>query len=234
MKVRMLPILVAAVLFAACGGGGSGGSGGTTTIDPPIAKEVVSRSFPVTEFTGVAINGSFAATVRHGSDFTVELTVEADVVNLLDVYLDGTVLQIGFVPGSDIRADTLEAVVTMPSLQSIELDGSNKVELRDFSGATIDIDLDGSNFLSAHNSAYDFMNARVNGNVLFEFVEVAALPVAHIDISGSSTATLNLMDFATLTGSVMGTSMLSYYGNGVNLDLNTTSSATVVHLGPSL
>ena len=148
--------------------------------------------------------------------------------------VDGTILRIGFVPGSDIRAATLEAEVTMPALELIELDGSNQVELRDFSGSTIDVDLDGSNFLSAHNAAYDFMTARVNGDVLFEFINVAALPAGHIDIFGSSTATLNLMDFATLTGSVMGTSTLEYYGSNVILDLNTASTATVVHLGASL
>ena len=41
------------------------------------------------------------------------------------------------------------------------------------------------------------------------------------------------MDFGTLTGTVMGTSMLSYYGSGVSLDLNTANTATVVNLGPS-
>ncbi len=228
MNVRILPIIVAGLMFAACGGGGS--DDGTIIID----KEPVTRSFPVTDFTGVAINGSFASTVRQGSDFIVELTVDADVVDLLDVFVDGTILRIGFVPGSDIRATTLEAEATMPALERIELDGSNQVELRDFSGSTIDVDLDGSNFLSAHNAAYDFMTARVNGDVLFEFINVAALPAGHIDIFGSSTATLNLMDFATLTGSVMGTSTLEYYGNNVNLDLNTASTATVVHLGASL
>ena len=232
MNVRILPIVIAVLLFAACGGGG--GDDGTIIIDPRFDKEPVTRSFAVTDFTGVSINGSFETTVRKGSDFTVELTVNADVVDLLDVYVDGTILRIGFVPNSDIRATTLEALVTMPSLERIELNGSNQVELRDFSGSTIDVDLEGSNYLSAHNAAYDYMTATVNGKVLFEFINVAALPAGHIDIVGSSNATLNLMDFATLTGSVMGTSTLSYYGNNVNLQLNTASTATVVHLGASL
>ena len=77
------------------------------------------------------------------------------------------------------------------------------------------------------------MTARVNGNVLFEFVDVVALPAGHIDISGSSNASLNLMDFASLTGSIMGTSTLGYYGSNINLDLNTAPTATVVRLGAS-
>lgn len=231
MNLRILPIVAASVVLAACNSGSD--SGGTSTIDPPIAMEPVTRSFAATDFTGVAINGSFASTIRQGDDFIVELNVDADVVNLLDVFVDGSILRIGFIPNSDIRATTLEASVTMPALERIELNGSNHVELRDFSGSTINVDLEGSNFLSTRNAAYDFMTARVNGMVLFEFIDVAALPAAHIDISGSSTATLNLMDFATLTGSVMGTSTLGYYGSNINIDLNTAPTATVVRLGAS-
>ncbi len=228
MNLRILPIVAASIVIAACNSDSSG-----SNVDKRKDEEPVTRSFAVTDFTGVAINGSFASTIRQGSDFTVELTVDADVVGLLDVYVDGTILRIGFVPNSDIRASTLEAVVTMPTLETIALNGSNQVELWDFSGSTIDADLQGNNFLNVQNVAYDFMTARVNGSVLFEFINVAALPAGHIDISGSSTATLNLMDFATLTGSVSGTSTLNYYGSHINLDLDTAPTATVVRLGAS-
>ena len=97
MNLRILPIVIAGIAVAAC----NSDSGGTN-IDKRKDKEPVTRSFAVTDFTGVAINGSFASTIEQGSDFTVELTVDADVVDLLDVYVDGTILRIGFVPNSDI------------------------------------------------------------------------------------------------------------------------------------
>lgn len=227
MNLRILPIVIAGIILAACN------SGSSNNVDRRKDEEPVTRSFAVTDFTGIAINGSFASTVRQGNDFTVELTVDADVVNLLDVFVDGTMLRIGFVPNSDIRAKTLEAVVTMPKLEVIQLNGSNRVDVVNFSGSTLDVDLQGSNFLRARQAAYDFMTARVNGNVLFEFVDVVALPAGHIDISGSSNASLNLMDFASLTGSIMGTSTLGYYGSNINLDLDTAPTATVVRLGVS-
>ena len=232
MNMRILTFIATGILVAACGGGGGGGDG-TVIVDPPITNEVVTRSFPATGFTGVAINGSFVSTVRQGGDFTVVLTVDADIADQLDVFVDGTILRVGFVPGSDIRATTLEAVVTMPALERVELDGSNHVDVVGFDGSTLDVDLLGSNLLRARDSAYDFLTAHVNGSVLFEFVEVVALPAGHIEVSGNSNVSLNMMDFATLTGSVMGTSTLGYYGDNLNLSLAMGNSATVVRLGAS-
>ena len=59
-------------------------------------------------------------------------------------------------------------------------------------------------------------------------------PVANIELSGDSTATLNLMDFATVTGSLTGTSTFSYYGSNIVLQLNVAPTSSVRRLGGTL
>ncbi len=62
-------------------------------------------------------------------------------------------------------------------------------------------------------------------------VNVTPLPAAHVDLSGSSSTTLNLMDFATVTGSLSGTSALFYYGTNINLQLTVANSSSITRLG---
>ena len=102
-----------------------------------------------------------------------------------------------------------------------------------FGGSTLSVDLIGSSYLRFADAAFDFVDARIDGSALFEYVEVRALPAGHIEVSGSSNVSVNMMDFATLTGSVMGSSTLGYYGNGVNLNMLTSPTSTVIRLGAS-
>lgn len=51
------------------------------------------------------------------------------------------------------------------------------------------------------------------------------------DLSGPSSTTLNLMDNATVTGSVRNTSALFYYGTDINLMVSTDPTSSITRLG---
>ena len=63
---------------------------------------------------------------------------------------------------------------------------------------------------------------------------VTAIPAAHAELTGASTATFNMTDSATLTGPLSAASTLFYYGSDVLLDLDTDFTAAVERLGGTL
>ena len=59
------------------------------------------------------------------------------------------------------------------------------------------------------------------------------LPAADVNLSDLSSATLNLMDDAVLTGTAIAVSSMGYYGSDVTVSVITDFSSIVNRLGPS-
>ena len=70
-------------------------------------------TFGLSDFTVVSVSTVFNVAVIQGTDFSVTVTVDADVANRVAVGQTGNTLNISLRPGDD-DIDTLEAVVTMP------------------------------------------------------------------------------------------------------------------------
>ena len=73
--------------------------------------------------------------------------------------------------------------------------------------------------LEAQNLGYDFLMADVAGVSHLLMEDVRLLPAANLNVAGVSSATVNMMDNAVLTGRVEGISTLSYYGSNVIIDV---------------
>lgn len=233
MKIRIHHQISALIVFAAFGAGcSSSGSGGSPPPPPPPpATETVSYSFA--DFDRIEVDGSFVATVSQSNDFLIEVTIDSSEVSKLDVSSDGSGLHIGFLPGSDVRADIQRATVRMPELTGVKLRGSNDVDVSGFDAGNLAIEIDGNNAATFRDGALDYVTATVSGSSLLDLVNVAAVPGAHFDVSGSSTTMVNLADFANVTGSLSGTASLHYYGSSINFDMNIASTADLTRLGSS-
>lgn len=217
-----------AVVLIGCGGGG--GEGPIPQPPPPTDNAVI-VDFALANFTGVKIDASFDYSIQQGNDFNVEITIDESFSDDLDVTVVGDMLLIGFKPNTDIRARTLEAVIMMPDIQRIELTGSVHGTLAGFSGNTLDVLLSGSALLEGVNLSYDYLTVDGNGSAEFDMSDVAALPGGDIRLIGSGSVTLNLMDFATVTGALSGNASLFYYGSNINLQVTTSNDATITRLG---
>ncbi len=227
MNQRAYLALATASVLAACGGCNSNS---TKKIEPPVKKVEVVR-FTLSDFAAVAIAGSFEFEIRQGTTYTVELTVDEDVVDALDVDVDGNELQIGFVEGVDVRANTLEATVVMPAMERFVSAGSNSGTVSGFTGTNLQVDLVGNSFLEIQDVTYDYLTLHALGSTQLEFENATALPAAHVELTGSSSATVNLMDNATVTGSLFGTTALFYYGSDINMLVTKDSTSSVTRLG---
>lgn len=231
-RLELLMVCVAAGLLSACGGGGSSTGITVTAADDPLnITETV--TFELSDFSEVAVSGPFNVSLLQGSEFSVELTVDSDVVDSLNVEQIGQTLHIGFQSGSNVQVTTLEAVVAMPSLTRITLAGATNTMFSGFTGSALDIELAGAVALEGLNVAYDFVMVRAVGASQLMMEEVRAIAAAHAELAAASAATFNLTDSAILTGSLTTASALFYYGSNVAVEVNTDLTSVVERLGDS-
>lgn len=195
----------------------------------------VTVTFDLRDFTEISVPTPFNVTVTQGPDFSVEVTVDADVVQRVDVTQTGSRLNIALLPG-DSNIETLDAFVTMPVLNRIDLTGVVNATLNDFNQSQMTVNVGGVSRLRGNALMIGDLSASVSGVSLLDFGDIRPLGNANIDVSGVSQATLNMDVGRTLTGSVTtgqgtGASILFYYGTNVTVNVTTDFLSRVVKLG---
>ena len=209
-------------------------SGTSPPPPPPPPERTVMVEFDVSDFNAISMDASFVYSIQQGNDYFVEITIDESYANVLDVNVQGETLNVGFMPGNDVRADTLEAIIVLPELFQIDLSGSVQGTVAGFTGNTLDITAFGSPELEGVNLSYNFVTVNSNGSGDVDLSGVAAIPTADVQLNGNGSATLNLMDFATVTGTLSGSTSLFYYGSNVNLQVGTNNSSSITRLGGTL
>ena len=132
-------------LLAACGGGG-GGTGIRVSTPGGTDRPAETVAFDFAGFSEVAVGGPFTVSLLQGSEFSVEVTVDEHVVDLLQIEQNGPELSIGFRPNVNVDATTLEAVVALPSLTRITLAGATNAMFSGFDDSFLEVELVGAAF----------------------------------------------------------------------------------------
>ncbi len=234
MKRYALCVMVlSAALIAGCGSGGSettstggvSGDGGGTNLTTTV-------TFEFNDFTGVSVVGPFLVSIVPGP-YSIRVTVDSGLHRRLDVREEGQLLIVGFEPGAEIESQTMIVEIAMPSLASISLAGATVGMISDFSGSVLEIQLTGVATLDGLNVIYDLLMANVAATSSLLMEDVSPLPAADVNVSGVSSATVNLMDNGVLTGTATAVSTLGYYGSNVAVSVTTDLTSSVTRLGDS-
>ena len=220
-------IFLSFALVAGCNDEGSetGDDGDGTNLTTTV-------TFAFNDFTGVSVVGPFSVSIVPGP-YSIQITVDSGLHRQLDVREEGQLLIIGFEPGSEIDSQTMDVEIVMPTLESISLAGVTVATISDFSGSFLDVQLAGVATLEGQNVSYDLLTANVDAVSVLLMEDVSPLPAADVNVSAVSSATVNMMDSAVLTGSAIATSSLSYYGSDVSIAVATDLTSSVTRLGPS-
>jgi hypothetical protein len=200
------------------------------TVDP-----TVTLTFDVRDFTAIAVPTVFNVTVTQGTDYSVEVIVDAEAAHRIEVTRSGAELSMALA-ADDGNIHTLEAYVTMPVLERMDLTGVVYATLNDFDQAQMQLRVAGVSRLVGNGLSLENLTAEVAGVSRLDLGDIRPLDNASIDVSGVSQATLNMDVGATLTGSVntgegTGVSTLYYYGTDVAVNVATDGLSSVVHLG---
>ncbi len=226
MKSHVLSVIfLSFALIAGCNDGGSEPGGGGDNLTTTV-------TFEFDNFTGVSVVGPFSVSIVPGP-YSIQVTVDSGLHRQLDVREEGQLLIVGFEPGSNIQSETMTVEIVMPTLESISLDDGTVATISGFSGSFLEVQLAGVATLEGQNVSYDLLMANVDAVSVLLMEDVSPLPAADVNVSGVSSATVNMMDSAVLTGSAIATSSISYYGSDVSITVATDQTSSVTRLGPS-
>jgi hypothetical protein len=234
---RILLLLAAAALLSSCvvvervvGVRGSG--------------DLVTQDVEVQEFTGIEASNAFEVDVVVGERERVQITVDDNIVPLLDVTVEGDTLTIGLKDSSRVQAATLRAAVTAPAdLASVAASGAAKVDVTGtLEGDALALQSSGAGRLSA---GVETRGVQVNASGASRVVLSGNAETVQMDISGASTlsafdltagavsaqvsgaSTAEVTATETISGEVSGASTLRYRGEPGSADVESSGASTV-------
>jgi hypothetical protein len=194
------------------------------------------------DFTVVKVGWAFDVEITPSSTYSVVITADERIWNLIQVTQTGDTLNIGFEPGVIPGNLERKAKITMPELYVLELSGATHGIIEGFT-ATNELVLSGASHLNMANmlvgdleiqlSGASHMGGQGSGDDLegeidgASHVDLSNFPVhnANVSLSGASHATINLD--GRLDANVSGASHLHYMGDPILGDTQTSDGSTV-------
>lgn len=206
--------------------------------------DIVTETYDFGDFIGVRLSHSFQAEITFAQEFSVSLDVDDNVLEYVDVDIVGDSLRFRL-DGVDSTDDvTLDATITMPDLESLDLSGATRVTVSGFenmddleaelSGAStlegvldvthLDLRLSGASTASLEGGGIE-ADLDASGASTLD-LEDFPLEIAHVEMSGASTGTVNVRDEL---GPVIlsGASHLTYVGTPTLSGVDTSGASSV-------
>ncbi|MES9971981.1 MAG: DUF5666 domain-containing protein [Candidatus Thiodiazotropha sp.] len=191
------------------------------------------QMFDFVSFNKIEVNGFADVTVNQGTDYSIAVTADEDLVSDVDVTQNGDTVSF------DLTSSQLySVVVTLPILTRIDI-GDNalaNVMLKDFDQSQMTVNVGGVSVVRSEGVSIDELTATLSGVSVLDFGDTQPIASAQIDINGVSQATLNMTVGSALAGSVRtgegtGVSRLYYYGTDVMENVTTDALSMVTWLG---
>jgi hypothetical protein len=200
-----------------------------------VTSQPVTLAYDFDGFTSISVPTVFGISVRQGAEHSIEVTIDEEAANRVEVTKEGSTLTIALLPG-DAVIETLDARITMPVLDRIDLTGVVNAALYDFEQAAMTINVGNVSNLRGDALRIGQLQATVSGVSRMDLGDIRPIGQADITVSGVSQTTLNMDVGSRLSGSVStgqgtGVSALFYYGSNVVLDVATGDNASVTWLG---
>lgn len=185
------------------------------------------KSYDLKDFAGISASGAWDIRVNEAADYTVRVSVPEDMLPRLDVYTSGGVLHVGLKPGTAMTDRRLTAVVTMPSLDQVQLSGANRASLSGFKGDQLTVECSGAAAVTGSGEGYRQVRIDASGASSVRFRD---LPTRNADVrlSGAGQAELYMMG-GQLTGQLSGAGKINYWGTVTRQTIETSGIASVSH-----
>lgn len=236
--LRVLGLLLAVAMLAGCipsiGGTVITGSGRAST-----------QEYDLSGFSRVNVSSAFRVSIDQGEGYGVSVTIDDNLVDYLDVRVEGDTLHIGMKPRLSIGFGnfTQEANVTMPRIEGIELSGATQGDLSGFeSDRPLEIEVSGASRLRGDITAGE-TRMQVSGASTVEIDGGAS----DIDVEASGASSVRLDDFATgdarvnisgasnvtvnatgrVTGTASGASTVNYVGEPASVRVDSSGASNV-------
>lgn len=168
--------------------------------------ELVTETYDFADFTKVDVGHAFDAEIARADEFSIAVTVDDNILENVDVRLDGDALRIAMTGNDSYRNVTMDAAVTMPALEHLKLSGASNATLGSFSSdEQLKLELEGA----SHADCSDMTSA----SVVF-------------DLEGASSADCRDVETGETEVALQGASSLSLTGTGGDVDISGKGAST--------
>jgi hypothetical protein len=192
---------------------------GTTT----GSGDIVTQTFNYQDFTAIDAGYGFDLKITQGTQYSISISVDDNVEDKLRVRKDGGILKIDLEQGSYSNVN-LDAKITMPSLESLELSGGARGTVSGFrSTQNFDLDLSGGSYANIMGLAGD-LRLDASGGSHFDLSKFTVDDV-DADLSGGSNGSVYVG--GRLDAEASGGSHLTYYGNPDLGKIDESSGSTI-------
>ena len=204
---------------------------GATAPEPPeLSGQRTTRTYDLADFQGVEVSGpQWQVTIERGDDWRVAVEAPVEVIEDVQVRLSGdgrdVDLEAAWWFGDADGENMLEATITMPALESLDMSGTSRVRFSGFEGDTLSLNVSGAGDIRGSASRFDELTLDASGAVSIDFGDVSVTD-ADGDISGAGNVTLRMAG-GRLTGDLSGAANLSYYGTVSEESVDTSGFVTV-------
>lgn len=220
------PGVVALVLGLVCVLGGGGWLGWGATVKG--SGHPVTREFDLTDFSSVAVGNAFRVTITKAEKTRVSVTVDDNLVDLLDVTRSGAELHIGLKPRVNVRNATLKAEVSLPELSRLDLSGATDGRVTGFrSSQRLEVEVSGASHLKGDVECGD-ARIDVSGASKVEFEGKAGS--LNVKASGASSAQLERFESKDTVAEASGASHATVHAVG-ELDARASGASSVRYVG---
>jgi hypothetical protein len=182
---------------------------------PELSGERTTRTYDLADFRGVEADGHWKITIERGDAWLVSVEAPAELIDEVRVQRqadgDAVDLEGPFWLGrfGDDQA-MLQATITMPSLELLDVSGSSITSFSGFDGSTLSVDFSGGGQLHGSASRFDKLELDMNGASEIDLSEVPVTD-AEVDINGASNVKLQMAG-GRLSGDLSGAANLEYSG----------------------
>jgi hypothetical protein len=209
---------------------------------------VAAEDMAFADFTSVEAGSAFDVEITQSDTFNVTIRVDDNILDLLDVSKAGDTLRIRLKGGTSVTNVTLEATITMPVLDGLNLSGASKANVSGFrsqnqldielSGAStldgdleagnVDIEASGASRVTLEGSATELtiVGSGASNLDLADFV----VDIADVSLSGASEATVHAQERIDPVD-VSGASRLRYLGDPDLGDVSSSGASSVDKIG---
>ena len=182
---------------------------------PQLSGERTTRDYDYADFRGIEVDGQWQVTIERGDDWRVSIEVPAEIADQVRVQRqsDGDAVDLEapwWLGDLDDGEAALQAMITMPALESLDTSGTSLVSFSGFDGGELSVDFSGAGQLRGTASRFDRLTLEMSGAAAIDLSDVPVTD-AEVDVSGASNIKLQMAG-GRLTGDLSGAASLEYSG----------------------
>lgn len=204
----------------------------TLCLAPQAMAATVTQIVDAEGFDRILVLSPYDVDIVQGAEFHVEVTVDRKYEDAVAVWVDDSALIVGVGEGP-YNFSTLEARITVPKLESIEILGAGNATLSGFSQHELAVRIVGTGRVAGESLWVDELDLKVIGTGGVDFGDIGPLQHADVGLDGVNESTLNMADRSMIKGMLIGITRLKYWGNDVRLDVTKIGFSQTKWLGDS-